>query len=427
MGQSSYNTRVRVHLTNLGCKLNQAEVEAMARGFSARGHEVVDEVADADVHVINTCTVTHVADRSSRKAARRSSRDAPHVRTVVTGCYATAKGLEAKELAGVELVVPNDRKDQLVGEVEKTFPELAGLVTERESPYGPLGLTAGRARAAVKIEDGCNMTCSFCIIPFTRGNQVSRHPDEVCDEIGRLVAAGLREIVLTGVQISSYRHGDLRLVDLVNRIRPLLGSARLRLTSIAPWNFDSRLFGLLERSEVCPHIHLSLQSGCDATLERMKRPYTVAQYEELVDRIRTAQPHVAITTDVIVGFPGETDEDFADSLSAVGRMGFAKIHAFPYSRRQQTRAANMEGQVHPKMCRERMEQLLEVAREAEARFRRRQAGRELDVLWEGADQDHAVGTSGNYVKVLGSIDRAHWPGVERARVSMDEGGALWTA
>lgn len=420
---------MRVHLSNLGCKLNQAEIEALGRSFHARGYRLVSSLDDADVHVINTCTVTHVADRTSRKLARRASKASPAVKTVLTGCYATASSVDAATLAGVDLVVDNDRKHRLVDEVEAAFPELAAVaVSKRELPYGDSALAAGRARAAVKIEDGCNMRCSFCIIPFTRGAQRSRPPQNILREIQTLVRGGLREIVLTGVQISSYRHGDLRLVDLAERVLEGIEGARLRLTSIAPWAFDRRLLGLLKDGSICPHVHLSLQAGCDAVLERMRRPYRVLDFERLVAEIRSAQPSAAITTDVIVGFPGETEAEFEQSLATVERVGFAKVHAFPYSRRGGTAADAFDQQIEPEVKGERMRRMLEVAHRAERQFQRLQLGRKRQVLWESVDDEVARGTSDNYLKVSAApTPERRSGGLRWERVERGKDGELWAA
>ncbi len=435
MARHSANHRmppVQIYLSNLGCKLNQAEIEAFGRAFAARGHHVVSSLQDADVHVINTCTVTQVADRSSRKLARRGHRVKPGLRTVLTGCYATSNSQAALELVGVDLVVSNRDKDSLVDRVEDAFPEYVATPQEVDFPYGQSALAAGRARAAVKIEDGCNMRCSFCIIPLTRGAQVSRDPSTVVAEVSRLVAGGLREIVLTGVQISSYRWHDLRLVDLVRRVLAVAGPARLRLTSIAPWAFDSRLLDLLADGSICPHIHLSLQAGCDRTLRRMRRPYSVADYEELVETVRANQPDTAVTTDVIVGFPGETDEDFADSLATVERIRFAKTHVFPYSPRNGTEAAQLSAPVSASARSERIQAMLRVASETEARFQLRHVGRQRQVLWEGkapgSDEAQVQGTTDNYLRVHGPSAGDRIGGsLKSERLSRRADGELWVA
>jgi len=287
---------VRVYFTNLGCKLNQAEIERFARDFRAAGHEVVGSLAEANLHVVNSCTVTHSAARTSRKTANRGK--ARGLRTVLTGCYANDP-TAAAHLAGVDLVVPNAEKDRLLEKVHAAFPE---AVSEDFTPYAPLPFA--NTRALLKIEDGCNMRCAFCIIPQTRGHQRSRPPEEVIAEARALTAAGHQEIVVTGVQISAWRWEGRGLFHLAGDLLRESGAPRLRLTSIAPWDLDERLLGLWSDSRLCRHLHLSLQSGSTATLRRMRRPYTAEAYAHLLDRVRVAVPGVAITTDVIAGFPG---------------------------------------------------------------------------------------------------------------------------
>lgn len=371
---------MRVCFTNLGCKLNQAETERLARDFLAAGHRVVDSPGEADLHVVNSCTVTHTAARASRKAARRGPR------TVLTGCHATAG-----EVAGVDLVVPNPEKDRLLEHVHAAFPELVST----EVPVPWVHLPFGHTRALVKVEDGCNMRCSFCIIPSTRGRQRSRPLAEVVEEVRSFVEAGYREVVVTGVQISAYRSGDDRLYELVRAILERTDVPRLRLTSIAPWDLDERLLDLWSDRRLCRHLHLSLQSGSTATLRRMRRPYTAEGYLGVLDLVRSSIPGVAITTDVIVGFPGETPEEFEESLATVKTARFAKAHVFPFSPRPGTEAADLPGHVHPDEKNARMERMLAAAEIAERDFRLGHVGRRETVLWERGGQ----GLTDNYLRV----------------------------
>jgi threonylcarbamoyladenosine tRNA methylthiotransferase MtaB len=398
---------MRVCFTHLGCKLNQAETEAMARDFRAAGHLVVESLAEADLHVVNSCTVTAEAARGSRQAARRGGRSARPVRTVLVGCYATAEPAEAARLAGVDLVVGNLGKDRLLERVHERFPEAVPGGSREPSPCGapdrePAWETAlGHTRALVKIEDGCDVRCAFCIIPATRGRQRSRPRAAVVAEVRRRAAEGYREVVLSGVQISAYRDaGGGGLFELVRAVLAEGGVERLRLTSIAPWSFDERLLGLFADPRLCRHFHLSLQSGATPTLRRMRRPYTADQYAALLGRVRAAVPAAAVTTDVIVGFPGETDEEAAASLAFVAAAGFARIHVFPYSARPGTPAAAMPGQVATAAKRERMAAMLAVAAEAEREFRRARLGRRETVLWERPKEGLAQGLTDTYLRVV---------------------------
>ena len=370
---------MRVCFTNLGCKLNQAEIERLARDFLAAGHRVVESPAEADLHVVNSCTVTHTAARASRKAARKGPR------TVLTGCHATVE-----EVAGVDLVVPNPEKDRLLDHVHAAFPDLLP-----EVPVPWVRLPFGHTRALVKVEDGCNMRCSFCIIPSTRGRQRSRPLAEVVEEVRSFAEAGYREVVVTGVQISAWRSGEDRLYELVRAILAETGVPRLRLTSIAPWDLDERLLELWSDRRLCRHLHLSLQSGSTATLRRMRRPYTAEGYLAVLEGVRSVIPGVGITTDVIVGFPGETAEEFEESLATVEAARFAKAHVFPFSPRPGTEAADLPGQVHPGEKKARLERMLEAADRSEKDFWRAHLGRRETVLWERGGQ----GLTDNYLRV----------------------------
>jgi threonylcarbamoyladenosine tRNA methylthiotransferase MtaB len=465
---------VRVFFTNLGCKLNQAENERLARDFLAAGHQVAASLDDADLHVVNSCTVTVAAARSSRQAARAAVRRAAGrpLRTVLTGCYATASPAEAAGLAGVDLVVPNGDKERLLEQVTRAFPEaaqidvpasLAGL--EALAPAGTAAglleehagarlsrLPHGNTRALVKIEDGCDMRCAFCIIPATRGRQRSRPPAEVIAEVRRLAGAGYREIVLTGVQISAYRadagadaagpgreRASARPLGLAHLVREVLAAlpavaaraastaarapsadrppggpgapegslaTRLRLTSIAPWELDDELLALWADPRLCRHLHLSLQSGADATLRRMRRPYTAGRYARLVERARAAVPGVAVTTDVIVGFPGETAAEFEESLATVAALGFAKVHVFPFSPRPGTPAAGLPDPVPPAEQRQRMSRMIAVAERSAQDFRRAHLGRRALVLWERPKGGQGEGLTDNYIRVFSSAAAA---------------------
>lgn len=397
---------MHIHFTNLGCKLNQAEIEGLARELMAHGHVVVDDLEAADLHVINSCTVTHVAARASRKAAGRGARARPGQLTVLTGCYATERPEEAARLSGVDLVVPNRDKDRLVDLVHRAFPDRIPVPDEDGGfPGLAAALPTGATRALVKIEDGCNMQCSFCIIPAMRGKQRSRPVAEVVEEVRRLAASGVREIVLTGVQISAYRAGHAGEVRLDALVRELLATAltaeqRLRLTSIAPWDLDDRLLDLWQDPRLCRHIHLSLQSGDTGTLRRMRRPYTAERYARLLEETRAAIPGVAVTTDVIAGFPGEDDAAFERSLAFTEAMGFAKVHAFPFSPRPGTAAATMPAQVPPAEKKERMARLLAVADEGERRFWQSHLGSRQTVLWEKPRGGVGQGLTDNYIRVF---------------------------
>lgn len=412
---------MRVYFSNLGCKLNQAEVDRMARSFVAAGHQLAAELEQADLHVINSCTVTHLAGRDSRKTARRGLRAG--VRTVLTGCHATAAP-EAAAGLGVDLVLPNAQKDELLERVHAAFPELQPAPGTSFSPYLPVEV--GHQRALVKIEDGCNMGCAFCIIPSTRGRQQSRMPAEVLAEVEALSAAGFPEIVLTGVQISEYLGGGgsdgggMRLFDLVLYLLAKSGVHRLRLTSIAPWRFDPRLLELYAHPRICRHIHLSLQSGSTATLRRMRRPYSPEQFAALVARLREAVPGIAITTDIIVGFPGESMAEHEESLAFALSQQFAKTHVFTYSPRPGTLAAELPGEVAPAEAKRRVHQQLAVAAKSERAFAAQSVGQRLAVIWDEQRGPFSTGLADTSLRVF-SRDKVPAGALEEVEVVALEG------
>ncbi len=396
---------MRVFFTNLGCKLNQAEVDQLSRQFLAAGHGLAPELAQADLHVVNSCTVTHLAARDSRKIARRGHRLNPDMRTVLTGCYATDSPSEAAAVAGVDLVVANDDKDRLLHRVHEAFPsQIPTKADGSEVPVPYVPLDFGHARAMVKVEDGCNMRCSFFIIPSTRGRQRSRTVEDVVDEVAALVAGGYREVVITGVQISEYDDRGRRLYDLVCAILGETDVPRLRLTSIAPWKFDRRLLDLWRDPRLCRHIHMSLQSGSTATLRRMRRPYSADAYADLAGELRTAIPGLALTTDVIVGFPGETDTEFDESLRFVERMQFARPHIFTYSSRAGTHAADLPDHVAPPLKKIRVADMIAVGQASARAFEREHLDRTLDVVWEEKKGERWSGLTDNYLRVFAPAD-----------------------
>lgn len=406
---------MRVYFSNLGCKLNQAEVDRLARRFVAAGHSLAPGLEKADLHVINSCTVTHLAARDSRKLARRGARRHGALRTVLTGCYATAEPREAARLAGVDLVVDNSQKDLLLELVHEAFPESRPKV-KLPIPYVPIEF--GRARALVKVEDGCNMRCSFCIIPSTRGRQRSRPLEEVVREVQALADGGYPEVVVTGVQISEYDDEGRRLFDLVAALLERTTAPRLRLTSIAPWKFDQRLLELWSDRRLCRHIHMSLQSGSTATLKRMRRPYSAEGYAGLADDLRSAIPGLALTTDVIVGFPGETQKEFEESLAFVERMAFARPHIFTFSPRDGTHAASLPDHVAHAEKKARVAEMRALARETDRAFRGRHLGESLDVVWEESRQGRWSGLSDNYIRVFAESERELAGTIQRARLSL---------
>lgn len=392
---------MKIHLRMTGCRLNQAELDAMGRQFEAQGHTLTDQAADAEWHVVNTCAVTQAATSSSRKLVRELHKANPTAQISVTGCYAHLAPDEIAVLPGVIRVIDNGGKDTLV-------EQITGQPAEAFD-HEPVAREAriGRTRAFVKVQDGCDNACTFCITTVARGAGRSRTVSEVVGEVRYLLACGYQEAVLTGVHLGSFGHDRGEMNGLEMLVRTILDETdlpRLRLSSVEPWDLDGGFFRLWEDPRVCRHLHLPLQSGSDRTLKRMLRRTSQASFSALVDAARDVAPDMAITTDVIVGFPGETDADFEESATFVEAMNFAGLHVFPYSQRAGTPAARMKGHVRSEIKNERVAQLLAHHRAQTEKFARQFHGQIRPVLWEhvaGATQDGFVnvGYTDNYVRV----------------------------
>jgi threonylcarbamoyladenosine tRNA methylthiotransferase MtaB len=392
------NPLAKVYLQSLGCKLNQSELESLACQFMQAGHTVVDTVREADLCVLNTCAVTHTAVGKSRRAIRRLRRTNSDARLAVTGCYAQMWPQEIRELGSVDLVVGNEDKEHLVERAEKELG-IKGQGSGRAWVLfsdSRLPIPWARTRAFVKVQDGCDNHCTYCIVRVARGRQRSRPQRDVLAEAEARVAAGYQEVVLTGVHIGAYgrdsgHQRDGSLWTLVEAILMRTNVRRLRLSSIEPWDLDPACLRLWEDSRLCRHLHLPLQSGCDATLQRMGRNYTAGQFAALLEAAREAIPDVAITTDVMVGFPGESEAEFNESLRFVEAVGFARTHVFKYSARPGTLAATMPAQVSPLVKKARSRAVAEVGRRSAEAFRRAFLGRTLEVLWEGQTKGSELG------------------------------------
>jgi threonylcarbamoyladenosine tRNA methylthiotransferase MtaB len=388
---------IRVALDSLGCKLNQAETELLARQLAAAGYQLVSPVDEADVYILNTCTVTHIADSKSRHRLRLAHRRNPDALLVATGCYAQRAPQELTQIEGVSLVVGNNEK-----------PYLPQLLAEASRIGSPVSIqedstinhyTGFRTRALVKVQDGCNSFCSYCIVPLVRGREKSLPVDQVVAEVRYRVAQGYKEVVLTGVKIGSYSYDGVNLKGLLEHILIETGVERLRLSSLQPQEISPELIGLWRNQRLCPHFHLSLQSGSNEVLSRMKRSYSLNDYEESVALIRTLLPQAAITTDVMVGFPGETDQEFDESYNFCRRMEFARIHVFSYSPRQGTQAARLPNQIRDKVKKERSQKMLALAKESAQNFSQRFLGKTMTVLFEQQSNGVWSGHTDNYIKV----------------------------
>ena len=393
-------------LHNLGCKVNAYETEAMQQQLEERGYEIVPFDQKADVYIINTCSVTNIADRKSRQMLHRAKKLNPEAVVVAAGCYVQVASDALKEDDSVDIIVGNNNKARLADILEEYMKDRQGdeggyvLDIARAREYEELHVSrlGEHTRAFIKVQDGCNQFCSYCIIPYARGRVRSRKPEDVEAEVKGLVARGYREVVLTGIHLSSYgtehmegspvKGGDWDsgpLWDLIERIHRVEGLERIRLGSLEPRiitrEFAEKLAGL---PEFCPHFHLSLQSGCDATLKRMNRHYTTEDYLRRCGILREIFDHPAITTDVIAGFPGETEEEFEETRRLLETVRFYEMHVFKYSKRQGTRAAVMEDQVSEQVKARRSDVLLELEKTMSREYRERFAGSRVSVLFEEA-------------------------------------------
>lgn len=379
----------------------------MARQFEAQGHEIVANPDDADQMVVNTCAVTQEATASSRKLIRELNRANPNATTTVTGCYAQIAPHEIDVLPGVGRIVDNTGKDTLVEQI--TGVAVEPFDHEPVARSEALSGAAGRTRAFVKVQDGCDNACTFCVTTVARGDGRSRRVQEIVDEVRFLHASDFQEVVLTGVHLGSYGHdrGNYEgLVQLVQAILKQTDIPRLRLSSLEPWDLSPGFFTLWQDERLCRHLHLPLQSGCDDTLKRMRRNTTQAEFRALVDAAREQIPGLSITTDVIVGFPGETDDEFTASRDFIEAMDFAGLHVFRYSRRPGTPAARMKGHVSKAIKKQRSAELLALSGQMEQRFTERFLGTERPVLWEqviGSTEAGFinVGYTDNYIRVRG--------------------------
>ena len=403
---------MKVFLDTIGCRLNQSEIETMARQLLANGHEVVDDAAAADTVILNTCAVTHEAARDARKLTRRFHRANPTANIVLTGCYATLSPQELAGLDGVNLVVANRKKAELIQlldpQARLDLPVFEQEPLVREFRAGSLGNT----RAFIKVQDGCNNKCTFCVTTIARGEGVSRHLADVVTEIQALAGAGYQEAVLTGVHLGSYGHdfgNKTGLRDLVRAILTHTDIPRLRLSSLEPWDIAPDFFALWDNPRLLPHLHLPLQSGSDRVLKRMARRTNQVSFRALVQAARAHIPHLNLSTDLIVGFPGETEAEFGETLAFVQEMNFTRLHVFGYSVRPGTAAANLPYHVPEHTKKERTHRLITLGHALSMAFHRQYEGQTLPVLWEsniGADAAGLLwsGYTDNYIRV-----QAHGP------------------
>ena len=402
----------KVAFVSLGCKVNQYETNAMSQEFIEKGYEVVDFNDVADIYIVNTCTVTNVADRKSRQMLRRVKEINPNSVLVACGCYAQVGKEELEKIEDIDLIIGNNEKKDIAQIIEEYYNAINGtqinsLISDvmHQKDYVEFGTTTytEKTRAVVKIQDGCDRFCSYCIIPYARGRVRSRKIENIIAEVEQIVDKGLQEVVITGIHIASYGKDfnyEVTLIDLLEDLNKIEGLKRIRLGSIEPTIITEEFVNRLSKlDKICDHFHLSLQSGCDETLKRMNRKYTTLEFEKGTDLLRVRFPNVSLTTDVIVGFPGETEAEFNETYKFLKKIDFYKMHIFKYSQRKGTKAAVMENQVDGNIKEQRSKKLIELSDENEEKYNSQYIAKTVEVLVEEKDGDFYKGHTKNYIEV----------------------------
>ena len=397
----------KVSFKTLGCRLNQYETDALVTQFHQAGYEVVDYAREADITVINTCTVTNQSDQKSRNTISQAARKNPGGMVVVTGCMANHHREQLESSDKITYVVDNERKSQIVSLVDSHFK--GELVHPRSLTGDVFGFETVdqslHTRTSIKVQDGCDNFCTYCIVPSVRGRAVSRPPDKILDNVRRVIDNGFREIVITGVNIGRYQSGEVNIEKIIGQIIDLPGDFRVRISSMEPDGFGPEFHRLFEHPKMAPHLHLCLQSGSDPILLKMRRMYTTSSFMEIVDKFRKHMPDFNFTTDVIVGFPGETEDDFKQTMQLALEARFTHIHTFRYSRRRGTRADRMEDQVGERIKFQRSEAIRRISEENRVAYMKSMLGKGQRVLVEKVDrQGLAHGYGEHYLPVAFPTD-----------------------
>ena len=402
-------------MLHYGCKVNQYETNAMTQKFIEKGYEVIEHSKKADIYIINTCTVTNMSDRKSRQMLRRMKEQNQNAIVVAVGCYAQVAKEELKKIPEIDLVLGNNEKLKITEYVEDYIEknenqiEIEDVMNSKEFyDFGDVTFTE-KTRAVIKIQDGCDRFCSYCIIPYARGRVRSRKPESIVSEIEKIAKEGIKEVVITGIHIASYGKdfkNDYRLIDLLEELNKINGIERIRLGSIEPLLITEEFVNRLKKLEkVCHHFHLSLQSGCDETLKRMNRRYTIEEFKEIVERLRNTYKDVMLTTDIIVGFPGENEEEFEETYKFLKDIKFYKMHIFKYSPRKGTKAAEMKNQVNGNIKEERSKKLIELSDENEKEYNEKYIGKEVEILFEEEKEGLYKGHTQNYILAYYKTDK----------------------
>lgn len=391
---------MQIHLKTLGCRLNEAELESWAEGFQTKGHRLTDKAEHADLLVVNTCAVTQEAVKKSRQLIRRTHRNNPTAKLVVSGCYASLDEKVKQDIPGIDLIINNQQKDQLVDITlnELDFESMPAISTE---PGEASIFQRGRNRAFIKIQDGCRYRCTFCIVTVARGEERSRTEANIINDINQFHQQGIQEVVLTGVHVGGYGSDiDSSLHQLIKTVLSNTDIPRIRLASVEPWDLPEDFFLLFSNKRLMPHMHLPLQSGSDTVLRRMARRCKTNDFKNLVEQARNEIANFNLTTDIIVGFPGETEEEWQDSVKFIEDTTFSHIHIFTYSKREGTKAAGLANQVDAAVKKERSKQLHELALSMRQKTLSDQIGKKHAVLWEAQNENNAwMGYTENFIRV----------------------------
>lgn len=427
----------RIAFYTLGCKVNQADTASMESMFRNHGYTIVDFNDETDIYVINTCVVTNTGQRKSRQIINRAVRKNPLALVVVTGCYPQTAAEEVKAIAGVDIIIGNQDRANIIELVENavenqrldTIDSVRKLSTNTEFEELSVGDATDKTRAFLKIQEGCNQFCTYCIIPFARGPLRSRSLESIKQEVERLVGAGYKEVVLIGIHLGCYgkeQNEHLTLFDAVQEALSVEGLQRLRLGSLESVEVEERLLDLMVADKrLCRQLHLPLQSGCDSTLERMHRPYDTKRFAELLRSIRNRISDIAITTDIIAGFPGETEEEFATTLAFAASCNFSKMHIFPYSRRKGTPAEKMPNQIPETVKQKRCMELAELDQKMQQQFLEEYIGREVEVLFEQSlENEYIEGLTDNYLRVYAKGAASLCGQIKKVRIISAKAGVL---
>ena len=416
----------KVAFVTLGCKVNQYETNAMAQKLIDAGYKIVEYGALPDIYIINTCTVTNMSDRKSRQMLRKAKDNNPNSKIIAVGCYVQVAKEEIEKIKEVDLILGNEEKkdiikycNNLLDKKKENIEKVKDILNIKEfSEFGEIIYTE-KTRAVIKVQDGCDNFCSYCIIPYARGRIRSRKPENVINEIKKIAKKGIKEIVITGIHIASYGKDfekEYKLIDLLEEINKIEGIKRIRLGSIEPLLITEEFVKRLTKLEkICEHFHLSLQSGNDDTLKRMNRKYTTSQFKEIVKILKAAYPNSNLTTDIIVGFPGETEEEFEKTYQFLQEIKFYKMHVFQYSQRKGTIAAKMPNQISPEIKEKRSKELIELSDKNEEEYNKKYVGKNIEVLWEEEKNGISKGHTSNYILVE-SIEKKNENELEEVKI-----------